>query len=338
MSGINSSGYTIRLIKESINGSVLEGERFLDRGANINEKDSEGFTALMWASRSGHTSMARLLLNRGASINEKDSINGFGFTALIWALVRENWDIVKLLFKHGANLDEKDSRGRTVLHYASGQVQAHKDVVTLLIDRGANIHEKDLDGYTALHNAIVNGHEDIAELLIELGADIYDKTNDGNNALHLASESGYINLVEMLLKLDININEKNNNGDSAIRLAIINGNQDIAELLNVKYGQIEANYKSLLVGVVENDKLWSEIIEILERNPNLIEEKTEDNETALLIAVNQRSTSAVRLVMMGANLHVVDKNGQTALSIGSRSYNELIMNFFIKNSSKNMTP
>jgi ankyrin repeat protein len=42
----------------------------LDKGADFNVKSSEnGFTALMIASKNGHTNIVKLLLDKGADIN-----------------------------------------------------------------------------------------------------------------------------------------------------------------------------------------------------------------------------------------------------------------------------
>ncbi|EJT71108.1 hypothetical protein GGTG_10368 [Gaeumannomyces tritici R3-111a-1] len=42
---------------------------FVDRGADVNAQEKDGWTALMLASRSGHEAVARLLIDRGADIN-----------------------------------------------------------------------------------------------------------------------------------------------------------------------------------------------------------------------------------------------------------------------------
>ena len=54
----------------------------LDRGADVNMKDSKGYTALMWASYFGSPEMVNILLDRGADVNVTDK---FGDTALIIA-------------------------------------------------------------------------------------------------------------------------------------------------------------------------------------------------------------------------------------------------------------
>ena len=58
---------------ESLHASAQHGhvERVrahLDAGADVNERDEEGVTALHWAAINGHDDCCRLLLARGADV------------------------------------------------------------------------------------------------------------------------------------------------------------------------------------------------------------------------------------------------------------------------------
>ena len=78
----------------------------LDRGANINAEDSEGYTALITASFSNNPDMVRLLLSKGADVNAPSNlmVNGkkAGFTPMMIAKSKGNQEIVKLLMEAGA--------------------------------------------------------------------------------------------------------------------------------------------------------------------------------------------------------------------------------------------
>jgi ankyrin repeat protein len=63
------------------NGHTETCALLIDRGADIDAMDSQGWTALMWAAHRGHTKVCRLLFECGASINKR----GGGWTALMWA-------------------------------------------------------------------------------------------------------------------------------------------------------------------------------------------------------------------------------------------------------------
>ena len=56
-------------------GLIRECEILLLRGYNVNGTDSLGWTPLMQASRSGHTSTVQLLINSGADV---DVLNNHG--------------------------------------------------------------------------------------------------------------------------------------------------------------------------------------------------------------------------------------------------------------------
>ena len=54
----------------------------LEKGADVNAKGNDGFTALMVGSLQGRTEIVKILLEKGADVNEKGND---GFTALMIA-------------------------------------------------------------------------------------------------------------------------------------------------------------------------------------------------------------------------------------------------------------
>ena len=68
--------------------------RLLDGGADPKFADQDGWTALMFASRSGNLEMTRLLLDRGADVA---AVNNAGFTALSQASINQHPEVVSLL-------------------------------------------------------------------------------------------------------------------------------------------------------------------------------------------------------------------------------------------------
>ena len=47
-------------------GDYAEVKRLIEEGANVNAKDNDGATALMWASLKGHQEVSKLLIEAGA--------------------------------------------------------------------------------------------------------------------------------------------------------------------------------------------------------------------------------------------------------------------------------
>ena len=71
----------------------------LCNGADVNAKDGDGNTAMVWAAYRGHDKVFTLLIKAGADVNSKDS---YGNTALLWAASKGNDKAVELLKQHGA--------------------------------------------------------------------------------------------------------------------------------------------------------------------------------------------------------------------------------------------
>ncbi|KAG0241087.1 hypothetical protein BGX31_001455 [Mortierella sp. GBA43] len=78
---------------------------------DINAHDDDGSTPLIHASCFGQTSAVSMLLHAGASVDERDS---FGWTALVWATNNKHEHIVRLLLNHGASPKAQTTKGRTV--------------------------------------------------------------------------------------------------------------------------------------------------------------------------------------------------------------------------------
>lgn len=87
----------------------------LDEGADINEADSEGSTALHWAVYSGYYDAAALLLENGADTNTVDIYDA---SPLISAVFAEDVEMVKLLLEYGADPNYIDASGYSAYDYA----------------------------------------------------------------------------------------------------------------------------------------------------------------------------------------------------------------------------
>jgi ankyrin repeat protein len=74
--------------------------RLLDLGENVNSLDRFGQTALMLASRNGHTEAVRVLLESGADL---DCTAKYHLSALMLAVINDHFSIVWHLVQAGAN-------------------------------------------------------------------------------------------------------------------------------------------------------------------------------------------------------------------------------------------
>ena len=89
------------------------------------------------ATRLGLKSVVESLLENGANVNTRNKDND---TALIWATVKNNKEIVEVLLKYKPNLNSIDNNKWSALMYACNSHQS-KDIVELLVNAGANINQ-----------------------------------------------------------------------------------------------------------------------------------------------------------------------------------------------------
>lgn len=82
------------------NSNVPEVRHQLEQGADINQRDPNGMTALHWAAVNGCMDLAKLLVNRGADVNARESMTT-DFTPLTLAKWMGYDDIAELLVYHG---------------------------------------------------------------------------------------------------------------------------------------------------------------------------------------------------------------------------------------------
>ncbi|PYS16070.1 MAG: hypothetical protein DMG17_12980, partial [Acidobacteria bacterium] len=68
-------------------------------GANVNDEDAWGVSAVVLAAHSGFTDVVKFLLEKGATANSDRA----GFTALHEAIMRRDENLVKVLLDHGAD-------------------------------------------------------------------------------------------------------------------------------------------------------------------------------------------------------------------------------------------
>jgi ankyrin repeat protein len=154
-----------RLIKAISKGDTEKVHALLEKGADVNTRGNDGFTALDMAAGHGHTDIVQALLSQGADMNAKDND---GITALMGAAFEGHTDTVHALLEKGADVNAKDNNGGTALMRAAQEGQT--DTLQALLANGADVNAKINDGGTALKKAKEGGHEEIVRILKEAGA------------------------------------------------------------------------------------------------------------------------------------------------------------------------
>jgi hypothetical protein len=126
--------------------------------------------------------LAILLLERGADVED---ISTTGWTPLHRAAYNGHAEVCGLLLDHGADVAAKDQDDETPLHHAAND--GCTDVVNLLLERGADVNSKTTAGETPLHWASKQGNVGVARLLVEHGVDTRATDNNGKTAVNVAS-------------------------------------------------------------------------------------------------------------------------------------------------------
>jgi len=189
---------------------IQKGDReiagyFLLAGMSPNATDQDGTPALIWAVRSDHIELVRLLIycskhNAGSITFEDVEIDGRdrgGETALMWASKNGHDEIAELLIMEYADFDAlQNADGDTVLTW----VAAHGNInlMKLMLKEGAKVNAKNADGETPLMLAAKNGHHAIVRLLLRNGAKVKAKNRGVKTALKLAKERNRKRVVRLL--------------------------------------------------------------------------------------------------------------------------------------------
>ncbi len=106
----------------------------LAMGANVNQEDAMGRTALQAAAQQGSLPMINLLLAQGANVNQAGK---YYASPLMAAVGSKRFDLVRLLLAQGANANIRPASGHTALYLA--RHMGNGDIIKAL----EQIHAKD---------------------------------------------------------------------------------------------------------------------------------------------------------------------------------------------------
>jgi hypothetical protein len=132
----------------------------------------------------GKETIAKLLLDRGANIESRDSD---GNRPLHFASRGDFPAIVKLLLEEKADIEAKDKNLNRPLHIAI--VKQNASTVRLLLDKGASVEAENAEGDQPIHLAIRSGDGPITEMLLQKGASIKSRTRNGSDIPSLRNGS-----------------------------------------------------------------------------------------------------------------------------------------------------
>ncbi|RUL88750.1 ankyrin repeat domain-containing protein [Tautonia sociabilis] len=216
----------------------------LGRGADANDAQVDGMTALHWASYHDDLAAARLLIEAGADASAE---NRYGVSPLSLACSNGNGPLVALLLEAGADPNTTLPGGETALMTASRT--GVPGPISALLARGAEVDARERNGQTALMWAAAEGNAEAVSLLIAAGADIRAEAASGFTPLFFAVREGKAEVVRRLLEAGADVNEAMRPGRS--RRSPARGYAPL--LLAVENGHFELAAELLEAGADPND-------------------------------------------------------------------------------------
>ena len=212
------------------NGLVEVSHLLVQRGADVNAADDDGWVALTSAVESGRSRLVQFLIESGANVNHLCACSGWlsgGYTPLAMALQKDRAEIAELLLKAGADVNLPTRDGATPLMIAAKSGN-HAMVVTLLA-KGADPNARDQKGNIALLEG-VDWIETVRALLAS-GAVVDARNEDGVTPLMAAVARGQADVAGVLLDAGAIVNVKNKAGLTPLMVAVRNGQVEAARLL-----------------------------------------------------------------------------------------------------------
>jgi len=173
-------------------GNVERAAAWLDAGLPPDFAGSRIGSGLLIGAWEGNIALMRLFISRGADINQ---VNANGETALALAAWRGKLEAARWLIERGARINPPP-RQWSPLHYAV--LAGHAEVVDYLLAEGADINALSTNGSSVLMMAVYEGRHALAEKLIARGAVRSVKNDWGDGALEWAMRGNDLALAKML--------------------------------------------------------------------------------------------------------------------------------------------
>ena len=249
------------------------------------------------------SSIERACVLKAATVNSHSLGCARGDTALHYAVSLDycSCDVLNCLIENGADVNvRKEYSKRTPL-----MIAAHcknLNAVEFLLKHGAIVDVQDKRNKSSLHygveGALLSGDTsfDVVSCLLNHGADLNAPMNGKYTALMMACRSQHVRLVKFLLQQGANVQVKDKDGKTALHFAC----------------ELTFTWKPASC----------DLLNCLTENGADINALRKDNRTPLMVASSCGGVDQITfLIKRGANVHLQDKNGDTALHHAARNMN-----------------
>lgn len=305
-------------------------ERLAGMGAKLDVGAAHFHSApLLRASQLGYPDMIDVLIRCGAQVNQRDPT---GQTALMIATIVESVDAVSVLLDQGADVLLADSHGWSAPKIAVDQGSIN--IVAKFLDAGKGVNATDETGWLLLLRAITNGRDRVtmAKFLIASGVDVHRVDDCGRSALARAVRRQCFETVELLIEAGVDVNQKDHRGRTPLMKAVgpiqldtrqsaqatVQDATQIASLLLLRGAQIEAvdgrGQSALMRAAAKGSP---ENVKLLIAKGADVNRKDSHGETALMLAAGRQRYSQLSLIRLlldhGADAQHINDQGQSAL-------------------------
>lgn len=167
-----------KLFRAIDNANEKQVAKLIRAGIDINAKNEEGLTPLMYAldrhssPTTSHFDEFKLLFEAGA---DRSITNDKGENAFILAVKSGKKDVVEVFLDNGEDVNFQTADGNTALIYAKGLYRG-LEVVKMLLEAGANVHIKNNEGRNVLEmgGGLRADDKKMDELVLKAGAKVKD--------------------------------------------------------------------------------------------------------------------------------------------------------------------
>jgi ankyrin repeat protein len=219
---------------------------------------------------------------------------------------------------------EQDYRPTTLLEAVLLRDRA---AVEQFIAAGADVNAAEDDGTTPLMRAVHGRSPQIAKLLIDAGANVDARNRYGVSALYLAARNGDAATARALLAAGLDANTSLPGGETALMTAARGGHTDVVGVLLAGSSAVDSladlaagdagSTESSGYTAAENSGYGGTSRPTHKRNRADVNARERwYGHTALMSAAAAGHADVIRLLIeAGADVHAVDDEGATALSI-----------------------
>ncbi len=300
-----------------------QAEKLLKQGADVNAKDVNGCTALLYISQVGTWNEVEFLLKRGADISATDNDKR---TIAHYAASNKNADT----FHHVAMdssvwMGAHDRKNRVPMWYAI-EAGLPQNVQTCLFYGEPQLEEFDITGTTLMTLAAQKPERfNILKMLIPYAEKSFEsRDNSLNTLLHVAVEHKNEKLIDFLLENNVNVNARNFHGQTPLIIAASNGDEKTMKKLLKAGGDLQLvdnNGEGVVMYAVYGNHCH--LIEFLKQAGANFNQENKDGLYPLTVAAKIGQYQMVNsLHQNGADINALNYEGLTI----SEKYNALTHN------------